>query len=66
MKQKRHRRRCQAIKPAVKSHQKQQAQIPLFSEKSPVLEELEKLEIDSLTHLEAMTKLYELQKKAND
>ena len=31
-----------------------------------MLEELEKLEIDSLTPLEALTKLYELQKKAKE
>jgi len=39
------------------------AQISMFAEKSPVLEELEKLDIDSLTPLEALTKLYELQKR---
>jgi len=50
----------------LKSHQKQQAQIPLFAEESQVLEELAKLEIDSLTHLEALTKLYELQKKEKE
>jgi DNA mismatch repair protein MutS len=41
-------------------------QIPLFGQKSAVQEELEKLEIDSMTPLEALTKLYELQKKAKD
>jgi DNA mismatch repair protein MutS len=55
------------IKPTVKSRQKQPIQqISLFAEKSPLLEELEKLEIDSLTPLEALTKLYELQKKAKE
>jgi DNA mismatch repair protein MutS len=39
-------------------------QMPLFVEKSPVLEELSQLDIDSLTPLEALTKLYELQKQA--
>ncbi len=39
-------------------------QISLFGEKSPILEELEQLDIDSLSPLEALTKLYELQKKA--
>jgi hypothetical protein len=38
--------------------------MPLFAEKSPVLEDLAKVEIDSLTPLEALTKLCELQKKA--
>ena len=41
-------------------------QIPMFGQKSPVLEELEKLEIDSLTPLEALTRLYELQRKARE
>jgi len=35
-------------------------QLSLFGQKPPLLEELEKLEIDSLTSLEALTKLYEL------
>jgi len=39
-------------------------QLTFFGQKPPVLEELEKLEIESLTPLEALTKLYELQKKA--
>ena len=41
-------------------------QIPLWGQKSPLIEELEKLDIDSLTPLEAITKLYELQKKARE
>jgi len=41
-------------------------QIPLWGQKSPLWEELEKLDIDSLTPLEAITKLYELQKKARE
>jgi len=41
-------------------------QIPLFGQKSPVLEELEKLDIESMTPLEAITRLYELQKKAGE
>jgi DNA mismatch repair protein MutS len=41
-------------------------QIPLFGQKSAVQEELEKLEIDSLTPLEALTRLYELQRKARE
>jgi hypothetical protein len=40
--------------------------MPLFAEKSPVLTELSNLEIDSLTPLEALTKLYELQKQAKE
>jgi len=41
-------------------------QLPLLGRKSPLLEELEKLDINSLTPLEALTKLYELQKKAKE
>lgn len=39
-------------------------QLSLFGGKSPVLEELEKIDINSLTPLEALTRLYELQTKA--
>jgi DNA mismatch repair protein MutS len=57
-----------AAKPTPKRRRKQEEsqQIPLFGQKSPLLEELEKLDIDSLTPLEALTKLYELQKKARE
>jgi DNA mismatch repair protein MutS len=41
-------------------------QLPLLGQKSSLIEELEKLDIDSLTPLEAITKLYELQKKARE
>ena len=41
-------------------------QLPLLGQKSPLMEELEKLDIDSITPLEAITKLYELQKKARE
>jgi DNA mismatch repair protein MutS len=41
-------------------------QLSFLGQKSPVIEELEKLDIDSLTPLEALTKLYELQKKAKE
>ncbi|MFC2057283.1 DNA mismatch repair protein MutS, partial [Chloroflexota bacterium] len=41
-------------------------QLSFFGQKPPLLEELEKLDIDSLTPLEAVTKLYELQKKAKE
>ena len=39
-------------------------QLPLLGQKPPLLEELEKLDINSLTPLEALTRLYELQQKA--
>ncbi len=41
-------------------------QLSFFGQKPPLLEELEKLDIDSLAPLEALTKLYELQKKARE
>ena len=39
-------------------------QLPLLSESSPLSEELAALDLDSLTPLEALNKLYELKKKA--
>ena len=41
-------------------------QISFFGQKSPVVEELGELDINSLTPLEAINKLYELQKKARE
>jgi DNA mismatch repair protein MutS len=41
-------------------------QLALLVPKSPVLEELQKLDINSLTPLEALTRLYELQQKAQE
>jgi len=41
-------------------------QLSFFGAKPPVVEELEKLDIESLTPLQALTKLYELQKKARE
>jgi DNA mismatch repair protein MutS len=41
-------------------------QLPLFQHKSPLVDELGKLDIDSLTPLEAITRLYELQQKARE
>ncbi|MBI4286126.1 MAG: DNA mismatch repair protein MutS [Chloroflexi bacterium] len=41
-------------------------QLPLLGQKPPVIEALEKLDINSLSPLEALTKLYELQKKAQE
>ncbi|MFC1860443.1 DNA mismatch repair protein MutS [Chloroflexota bacterium] len=42
------------------------SQLSFFGQKPHVLEELENLDIDSLTPLEALTRLYELQKKAKE
>ncbi len=41
-------------------------QLSFFGQKPPLLEELAKLDIESLTPLEALTKLYELQQKAKE
>jgi DNA mismatch repair protein MutS len=41
-------------------------QLPLFGQKSPVTDEILKLDISSMTPLEAITKLYELQRKAKE
>ncbi|MDD4874294.1 MAG: hypothetical protein PHE15_04900, partial [Dehalococcoidales bacterium] len=57
--------RTNSSKP-LKKHHKEKAtpQLSLFGQKPEVLEELEKLDINALTPLEALNKLYELQKKA--
>jgi DNA mismatch repair protein MutS len=39
-------------------------QLPLFAVGSPLLEELQRLDVSAMTPLEAISKLYELQKKA--
>ncbi len=45
---------------------RQPKQLPLFSPSSPLAEELSKLDVDSMTPLEALNKLYELKKKAKE
>ncbi|MFH0847101.1 MAG: DNA mismatch repair protein MutS [Chloroflexota bacterium] len=39
-------------------------QLPLLGEKSPLVEELRKLDVEGMTPLEALNRLYELKKKA--
>ena len=54
-----------SAKPAKKQHKEEAIpQLSLFGQKPEVVEELEKLDINSLTPIEALNKLYELQKKA--
>jgi len=55
-----------AAKPSPRRRRKEvpAQQFSFFGPKPPVMEELEKLDISSLTPLEALNKLYELQKKA--
>ena len=62
--------RAIATKPSLRARRRAREVMPeqlaLFGQKPPMLEELEKLDIESLTPLEAITKLYELQKKARE
>ncbi len=44
----------------------QPLQLPLFSDTHPVLTEIEKIDINSMTPLDALNKLYELQKKLRE
>ena len=41
-------------------------QMALFAEKSPLIEEISRLDIDSMSPLEAITRLYELKRKAKE
>ncbi|MFC2122503.1 DNA mismatch repair protein MutS [Bacteroidota bacterium] len=52
--------------PRKRRKQEPSVQMSFFGPKSPLVEELEKLDIESLTPLQALTKLYELQKKAKE
>jgi DNA mismatch repair protein MutS len=58
------------VKPSPKGYRRPKEvvpqQLPLLGKKSPLLEEIEKLEIDSITPMEAINKLYELQRKARE
>ena len=45
---------------------RQPKQLPLFSPSSPLADELSKLDVDSMTPLEALNKLYELKQKAKE
>jgi len=57
------------VVPGVQPRSRQKAhreQLPLFGQKSPVTDEILKLDVSSMTPLEAITKLYELQRKAKE
>lgn len=41
-------------------------QLPLFGDKSPLVDEISQLDIDSMSPLEAITRLYELKRKAKE
>jgi DNA mismatch repair protein MutS len=54
-------------KPLSKKRRKEAAQqLTFLEQKSPLLEELEKLDLDALTPLEALNKLYELKKRVGE
>ena len=54
-------------KPLSKKRRQETAQqLTFLEQKSPVTEELEKLDLDALTPLEALNKLYELKKKVEE
>ena len=54
-------------KPLSKKRRKETAQqLTFLEQKSPVAEELEKLDLDAMTPLEALNKLYEMKKKAGE
>jgi DNA mismatch repair protein MutS len=47
-------------------HKVELLQLPLFGTTSPVLEELKSMDVNALTPIEALTRLYELQKMAQE
>ncbi len=58
--------RDRAGEPSRTAPQSAATQLSFFAPKADVVRELEKLEIDTLSPLEALTRLYELQKKAKE
>ena len=58
----------ESVGSSLKSHRSKKIpqQVPFLGQKPPRWTELEELDIDSMTPLEALTKLYELQKKAKE
>ncbi len=51
---------------AVRPKKESPPQLPLFGDKSPLIEEIGQLDIDSMSPLEAITRLYELKRKAKE
>jgi DNA mismatch repair protein MutS len=49
---------------AVRPRKESPPQLALFGDKSPIIEEISQLDIDSMSPLEAITRLYELKRKA--
>jgi DNA mismatch repair protein MutS len=50
----------------VPGHKVEVLQLPLFNTTSPILEELKSMDVNTLTPIEALTRLYELQKMAQE
>ncbi|MGD0114942.1 MAG: DNA mismatch repair protein MutS [Dehalococcoidia bacterium] len=53
-------------RPAARSRQTAAEQLPLLAAPSPLLGDLARLDVDAMTPLEAITKLYELREKARE
>jgi DNA mismatch repair protein MutS len=51
---------------AVRPKKESPPQLALFGDKSPLIEEISQLDIDSMSPLEAITRLYELKRKAKN
>jgi len=51
---------------AVRPKKESPPQLPLFGDKSPLIQEISQLDVDSISPLEAITKLYELKRKAKE
>ena len=49
---------------AIRPKKEPTPQLPLFGDKSPLMQEISQLDIDSMSPLEAITRLYELKQKA--
>jgi len=49
-----------------RSEKEPKQQLPLFGDKSPLIDEISQLDVDSISPLEAITRLYELKQKAKD
>jgi DNA mismatch repair protein MutS len=56
----------EARAPGTRPHTLQVRQLPLFAMGDPLREELRKLDVSAMTPLEAISKLYELQKEAEE
>ncbi len=56
----------QKLPKAIRPKKELTQQLPLFGDSSPLIEEISQLDIDSMSPLEAITKLYELKHKAKE